>query len=84
MPDRRRRPTVPTHGGRRYLAIATICERLDVRPKTVRKWIDAGLLKASKFCGEWRVAEDDFADFEREAQYSPSAPSDTLPRPKAS
>jgi hypothetical protein len=56
--------------------MAAICERLDVHPKTVRKWIGAGTPESvDRFVGEWRVAEDDFAEFERNAQFSPPTPS---------
>lgn len=79
--ERRRRPTTPTPGGRRYLKVPAIAQRLDVSSKLVRKWIKIGTLKASRFEGEWRVAEDDFAAFEAAARFrsdSPGAPLTSL------
>ncbi|PYI55477.1 hypothetical protein DLM86_07010 [Paenibacillus flagellatus] len=40
-----------------------IAETLDMHPRTIRRYIREGKLKASKVGGEWRIREEDAAMF---------------------
>lgn len=49
------------------LTFAEVCERLRITPKTLRKIIHSGALKAMKAgtgqSSGWRITEDDLADY---------------------
>ena len=47
----------------RYFSIAEVAEQLGVSTRTVRRWIDDGLLVAHKIVGVVRIAEDDLQAF---------------------
>lgn len=66
--ERRQQATTPLPiGGRRFLTIATIADRLECDRKTVIKLIMARALTATRFTFGWRIAERDFVEFlERE------------------
>lgn len=52
----------------RWLRVATVCRRLDVRPRTVYRWIEAGKLGKSARqlpSGHWRVKESALSDLLR-------------------
>jgi excisionase family DNA binding protein len=46
-----------------FLTIAEVAERMKVTERTVRRWIEAGLLRAHKIVGCVRISHRDFADF---------------------
>lgn len=46
----------------RWLRVATVCRKLDVRPRTVRRWIESGRLQVGRDArqlpgGHWRIRE---------------------------
>ena len=45
------------------LTAAAVAKRLGVSTKTVRRWIEAGELKAHRFGRCVRISEDDLQDF---------------------
>jgi excisionase family DNA binding protein len=45
------------------LSIPIIAQRLDVSEKSVRRFIERGLLRAYKICGQIRIAEEDLMAF---------------------
>ena len=47
----------------RYLSIAEIANVLSVSERTVRRWIQAGDLKAHQLGRHWRIHPDDLAAF---------------------
>jgi excisionase family DNA binding protein len=44
-------------------SISTIAQRLDVSEKSVRRYIERGLLRAYKIGGQIRIAEEDLMAF---------------------
>ncbi len=46
-----------------FFTIAEVAERLKVTERTVRRWIDAGLLRAHKIGSCVRISSRDYADF---------------------
>ena len=46
-----------------FFTVADIAERLDVCERTVRRWIDEGLLRVHRFGRTVRIAEADLAAF---------------------
>ena len=44
-------------------SISTIAQRLDVSEKSVRRYIERGLLRAYKVVGQIRIAEEDLMAF---------------------
>ena len=55
-----------------YLRVAAVAETLDVSPRTVRRWIDAGVLPAIRLPGgQLRIPAADFATFRTACKLSP-------------
>lgn len=50
------------------LTTKDIASELNVSDKTVRNWIDGGLLPAYKFGKEYRVERDDFEAFKNNSK----------------
>jgi excisionase family DNA binding protein len=77
--DRRKEGSRPRRGGRRitdlpthpdaYVKVGAFAQYLDVRGKTVRKWIKAGTLPAYRLNGHWRIAKIDALAFIERARF---------------
>jgi excisionase family DNA binding protein len=71
--DRRKEVSRPRRGGRRitdlpthpdpYVKVGALAQYLDVRGKTVHKWIKAGTLPAYCLNGQWRIKKTDALAF---------------------
>lgn len=55
--------TAATRGLPRFLTIKQTAAQFAVSEKTVRRWIDCGLLRAHEFGASVRIAEDDLVSF---------------------
>ena len=62
--------------GAPFVTIAELCAYLTVNRKTVYKWIDAGVLPAYQFAGQWRIKTSDAVTFEHGARFTPNPSSD--------
>lgn len=81
MVDRRKTPNIPHPAGRRitdlrayerpHLTVQALADYLDVSRKTVVKWIQAGVLPAYRFVGEWRIKTAEAVAFEANARFEP-------------
>ena len=61
-----------------YSVIAA-AEILDLHPKTVRRFIREGRIKANKVGREWRIRKEDLRDFAHgELSTAPAEPQSTL------
>ena len=52
-------PDLPFPETAAYLSVRDIAELFQVCPKTVRRWIKAGHLPATKLGRDWRIARSD-------------------------
>ena len=48
---------------KRFHSVATVARQLEVSEKSVRRFIERGLLRAYKIGGQIRIAEDDLRSF---------------------
>lgn len=48
-----------------FLTIAQISERQQVAPRTVRRWLKAGVLVGHRLGSQWRISTADLLAFER-------------------
>ena len=55
--------TTSFSGRRRLLTIYEAAEFMTVSTKTIRRWIEAGELRAHKLGRQWRIAPDDMEHF---------------------
>ena len=58
QPDKAAQPEQPT-----LQSISAIAQRLDVSEKSVRRYIERGLLRAYKIGGQIRISEEDLMAF---------------------
>ncbi len=58
-----------------YLKIKEVAERLEVSPKTARKYIRNGTIPSSFIAGAYKVHHDDLEQYLEEARVTPKAPS---------
>ncbi len=58
-----------------YLKIKEVAERLEVSPKTARKYIRNGTIPSSFIAGAYKVHRDDLERYLEEARVTPKAPS---------
>lgn len=56
-------PAGPRSAVPRCFSIPTVAAQLDVSPKTVRRWIDAGDLPVHRLGRQLRISEPDLAAF---------------------
>jgi excisionase family DNA binding protein len=47
----------------RFYSIDEVADHLGVSPRTIRRWINAGKLRAHRFGRTLRIANDDLQDF---------------------
>lgn len=51
-----------------YLTIKEVAETIKVSERTIRNWIDAGTLKASRFGLQYRIKKSDFEAFTNQSE----------------
>ena len=52
-----------------FVTVKAVAEHLAVTDKTVRKWIEAGVLPAYRFKTQWRIALTDAVAFVQRARF---------------
>jgi excisionase family DNA binding protein len=52
-----------------YITVPHFAAHLGFQERTVRKWIDAGVLPAYRFEGQWRIATADALTFVEQARF---------------
>ena len=63
----------------KYFSVDEIATIIDLHPKTVRRFIREGKIKAQKMGREWRVRENDFREYAHGELKTPEAAEKTEP-----
>lgn len=51
-----------------FYSVKDVADILDRHPKTIRRWIEAGDLRAIKTGRDWRISRDDFRRFLKDGE----------------